>query len=158
MDASLAGGDAALSALSPAGLARAARALALRLPLLYLALFFFYPLLAISAVSFLRDGQLDLAALARILTRPYYRERLLFTLGQAALSTLLTLALALPARTGAGDLSLPWQRRAAGPGHTALRAADGRGGRRLQSAAGRRRVTQPRANGWAESITATTRA
>ena len=86
-----------MSALSPAGLARAARALALRLPLLYLALFFFYPLLAISAVSFLRDGQLDLAALARILTRPYYRERLLFTLGQAALSTLLTLALALPA-------------------------------------------------------------
>ena len=86
-----------MSALSPAGLARAARALALRLPLLYLALFFFYPLLAISAVSFLRDGQLDLAALTRILTRPYYRERLLFTLGQAALSTLLTLALALPA-------------------------------------------------------------
>ncbi|MFO7544889.1 MAG: iron ABC transporter permease [Trueperaceae bacterium] len=36
------------------------------------------------------------AALARTLANPYYRERLAFTLGQALLSTLLTVALGLP--------------------------------------------------------------
>ena len=96
MDTSLVGDDVAVSGPGRR-LLGAARATLLRLPLAYLALFFFYPLLAICAASFLREGQLDLAALIRILTRPYYRERLLFTLGQAIVSTLLTLALALPA-------------------------------------------------------------
>ena len=74
-----------------------ASALALRLPLFYLIVFFVYPLIAIGTLSFMTDGQLDVAAFQRIISRAYYRERLLFTVGQAALSTLLTLGLALPA-------------------------------------------------------------
>ncbi|MBI1256798.1 MAG: ABC transporter permease subunit [Chloroflexi bacterium] len=66
------------------------------LPLIFLALFFFNPLLAILGVSLAPNGQLDLSGFAQILTTPYYRSTLWFTTWQAALSTLLTLALALP--------------------------------------------------------------
>src|SRR6185369_7459577 len=66
------------------------------LPLLFLALFFFNPLLAILGVSLAPNGQLDLSGFAQILTTPYYRDTLWFTTWQAALSTLLTLALAIP--------------------------------------------------------------
>ena len=66
------------------------------LPLIFLALFFFNPLLAILGVSLAPNGQLDLSGFAQILTTPYYRNTLWFTTWQAALSTFLTLALALP--------------------------------------------------------------
>ena len=66
------------------------------LPLIFLALFFFNPLLAILGVSLAPNGQLDLSGFAQILTTPYYRNTLWFTTWQAALSTILTLALALP--------------------------------------------------------------
>ncbi|MEO8395540.1 MAG: iron ABC transporter permease [Chloroflexota bacterium] len=66
------------------------------LPLIFLALFFFNPLLAILGVSLAPNGQLDLSGFAQILTTPYYRNTLWFTTWQAALSTVLTLALALP--------------------------------------------------------------
>jgi thiamine transport system permease protein len=66
------------------------------LPLIFLALFFFNPLLAILGVSLAPNGQLDLSGFAQIIGTPYYRNTLWFTTWQAALSTLLTLALALP--------------------------------------------------------------
>jgi thiamine transport system permease protein len=66
------------------------------LPLAFLALFFFYPLLSIFQVSLLPEGKLALDALRELVERPYYAQTLWFTTWQAALSTLLTLLLALP--------------------------------------------------------------
>ncbi len=65
-------------------------------PLVFLALFYFYPLLSILVVSLAPEGQLDLSGFARLVTSDYYRETFGFTLGQALLSTVLTLMLALP--------------------------------------------------------------
>lgn len=73
------------------------RALVLALPLVFLGLFFFYPLLSIFQVSFLPEGRLDLSGFVALLTRPYYREVLWFTVWQAALSTALTLLVGMPA-------------------------------------------------------------
>jgi len=67
------------------------------LPLIFLGLFFFYPLLSIFGLSFAPEGQLDLGPLRSLWTDPYYARVLWFTLWQAALSTLLTLLLGLPA-------------------------------------------------------------
>ncbi|MBE7550552.1 MAG: iron ABC transporter permease [Anaerolineales bacterium] len=67
------------------------------LPLAFLLLFYFYPLLSILTFSFAPEGRLDLAALQTLITSSYYAKTLWFTLWQAALSTGLTLALALPA-------------------------------------------------------------
>lgn len=80
-----------------AALSRAAGRGLLLTPLLFLAVFFFYPLAVILTVSLAADGQLDLSGFVRIIQAPYYRETLWFTTWQAALSTLLTLGLALPA-------------------------------------------------------------
>lgn len=68
----------------------------LLIPLVFLALFFFYPLLAIFAVSLAPEGTLDLSAFVTVVTSNYYRDTLWFTIGQAVLSTVLTLMLALP--------------------------------------------------------------
>lgn len=68
----------------------------LLVPILFLAVFFFYPLLSIFAVSLAPEGQLDLSGFARLITSDYYRNTLWFTVWQAVLSTALTLALALP--------------------------------------------------------------
>lgn len=65
-------------------------------PLIFLALFFVYPLLSILWLSLAPAGQLDLSGFTRLLVIPYYRSTLLFTVGQALLSTALTLLLALP--------------------------------------------------------------
>lgn len=72
-------------------------ALLVALPTLFLLIFFVYPVLTLWQVSFFGTGGLDLSGFERLLTRPYYREVLAFTTGQAALSTAVTLALALPA-------------------------------------------------------------
>jgi thiamine transport system permease protein len=66
-------------------------------PLLFLALFFFYPLLTILGVSLAPEGSLDLSSFSRIITSDYYRGTLWFTLWQAILSTVLTIGLAFPA-------------------------------------------------------------
>ncbi len=66
-------------------------------PLLFLLLFYFYPLLSILSLSLAPAGNLDLTALGRLASRPYYAETFWFTTWQAALSTLLTLAVGLPA-------------------------------------------------------------
>jgi thiamine transport system permease protein len=65
-------------------------------PLAFLAVFFFYPLLSIFALSLAPDGQLDLSSFGQIVASSYYRDTLWFTFWQAALSTFLTLILALP--------------------------------------------------------------
>jgi thiamine transport system permease protein len=66
------------------------------LPLLFLSLFYFYPLFSIFRLSFAPEGQLDLAALQRLVVGSYYLKTIWFTIWQAFLSTLLTLLLALP--------------------------------------------------------------
>lgn len=69
----------------------------LLVPLLFLLLFFFYPLAAILVVSLTPDGQLDLSSFVELVRSSYYLQTLWFTTWQAAVSTALTLALALPA-------------------------------------------------------------
>ncbi|MCU0462999.1 MAG: iron ABC transporter permease [Anaerolineae bacterium] len=67
------------------------------IPVAFLVLFFVYPLAEIFRVSLTdTDGMLDLSGFNDILTRPYYRETLWFTVWQALVSTALTLALAVP--------------------------------------------------------------
>ncbi len=72
-------------------------ALCYLLPTLFLILFYFYPMVSIFTLSFAPEGSLDLSALQKLVTSNYYIKTLWFTLWQAALSTLLTLVVALPA-------------------------------------------------------------
>jgi thiamine transport system permease protein len=65
-------------------------------PLVFLAVFFVYPLASIFGISLAPEGTLNLSGFSRLVTSDYYLNTLLFTTGQAALSTLLTLLLALP--------------------------------------------------------------
>ena len=67
------------------------------LPLLFLVLFFFYPLVEILTLSLAPEGKLDLAPFRRLLTDPYFARLLGFTTGQALLSTILTLLAGMPA-------------------------------------------------------------
>lgn len=71
--------------------------LVLLVPLVFLALFYFYPLGAILGYSFFGTGTLDLSGFREIFGDPYYLGVLWFTTWQAALSTLLTVVAALPA-------------------------------------------------------------
>ena len=74
------------------------RTFAIRLlPLIFLSLFFFYPLLAIFRLSLAPQGSLDLTALSKLVSTTYYARTLWFTTWQAAVSTLLTVVLAMPA-------------------------------------------------------------
>ena len=66
------------------------------LPLAFLLLFYFYPLASILALSFAPEDHPSLAALEKLFRTPYYLHTLWFTTWQAALSTLLTVGLALP--------------------------------------------------------------
>ena len=66
------------------------------IPLAFLLLFYFYPLTSILALSFAPEGHLSLAALGKLFRTSYYLHTLWFTTWQAALSTLLTVGLALP--------------------------------------------------------------
>lgn len=83
-------------------------------PFVFLALFYFYPLVALFARSFAPDGAPDLSAFGEIAQNEYYREVVWFSLWQAALSTALTLLVGLP--------SAYLFARYAFPGKTALRA------------------------------------
>jgi thiamine transport system permease protein len=65
-------------------------------PLLFLSLFFFYPLLSILALSLAPEGSIDLAALRSLVSTDYYVHILWFTTWQAVVSTALTVLLALP--------------------------------------------------------------
>ncbi len=66
------------------------------LPLVFLVLFYFYPLLKIVLLSFLPEGSWNPARLASLIHSPIYARILWFTCWQAALSTVITLVLALP--------------------------------------------------------------
>jgi thiamine transport system permease protein len=66
-------------------------------PLLFLGLFFFYPLAAVAVQSFAPGGQVNLAPVASLWREPYFGDALWFTTWQAALSTLLTMTLGMPA-------------------------------------------------------------
>ena len=56
-------------------------------PLLFLVIFFFFPLASIFEFSLIADGRLDLSGFFTIATSAYYRETLFFTIYQAILST-----------------------------------------------------------------------
>ncbi len=66
------------------------------LPIVFLLLFYFYPLGSILSLSFAPEGRFSLTALGKIFHEPHYLQTLWFTTWQAALSTLLTVTLALP--------------------------------------------------------------
>jgi thiamine transport system permease protein len=66
-------------------------------PLVFLAVFFFYPLIEIFSLSLAPQGSLDLSPFRTLFTDPYYARLLGFTTGQALLSTLLTLLAGMPA-------------------------------------------------------------
>ncbi len=66
------------------------------LPLTFLILFYFYPLAKIVFLSLLPDGSWDAGVIHRLTGSPVYGRILWFTCWQALLSTVLTLALALP--------------------------------------------------------------
>ncbi len=70
--------------------------LLLAAPLLFLALFYFYPLIKIFLLSFFPDGAWEKTELIRFFTTTSYLKILWFTCWQAAVSTLLTLIAALP--------------------------------------------------------------
>ena len=67
------------------------------IPLAFLAVFYFYPLAAITRLSLAPRGTLDLRALAALVSSPYYLQTLWFTAWQALASTALTLLAGLPA-------------------------------------------------------------
>lgn len=67
------------------------------LPVIYLLVFFFYPLFEILRVSLAPEGALDLGALRELVIDPYYGRVFWFTTWQAGASTGLTLLLGLPA-------------------------------------------------------------
>ncbi|MBU1566120.1 MAG: iron ABC transporter permease [Proteobacteria bacterium] len=73
-----------------------ARTLLFSLPLLFLLLFYFYPMFRIVLQSFLPDGIWSPERLENLFGSPTYWRILWFTTWQAALSTVLTLLLALP--------------------------------------------------------------
>ncbi|MBE9471122.1 MAG: iron ABC transporter permease [Chloroflexi bacterium] len=72
------------------------RLLIYSIPLTFLLLFYFYPIASILTLSFAPEGRFDPAALGKLFSTPYYLQTLWFTTWQAALSTLLTVGLALP--------------------------------------------------------------
>jgi thiamine transport system permease protein len=63
---------------------------------LFLILFYFYPLISILALSFAPEGQFSLQTLSQLASTRRYLQTFWFTTWQAALSTLLTVVLALP--------------------------------------------------------------
>jgi thiamine transport system permease protein len=66
------------------------------LPFLFLLLFYFYPLTKIVLLSFLPEGSWQPEKISRLFSSTIYIRILWFTTWQAALSTLITLGLALP--------------------------------------------------------------
>ncbi|MGI9647713.1 MAG: ABC transporter permease [Acidimicrobiia bacterium] len=65
-------------------------------PLGFLTVFYLYPVLSILATGLYRESRLDLTPLGEVLTSPSIRGVVWFTLWQAVVSTLLTIAAAMP--------------------------------------------------------------
>ncbi len=66
-------------------------------PLVFLGIFYFYPIFGIFELGFAPEGAWELKRLGQLVSTPYYWKVLWFTIWQAALSTLLTLCAAFPA-------------------------------------------------------------
>ena len=66
------------------------------IPVLFLAYFFAYPLVSITVRGLSIDGSLDLSVFGDVISDPTLQGVALFTLWQAILSTILTLAVGLP--------------------------------------------------------------
>lgn len=66
------------------------------LPLLFLAIFYLYPLVAILHLSLFGAQGIEWGAIGQSLRQPYLWQTIAFTAGQALLSTVLTLLLGLP--------------------------------------------------------------
>lgn len=66
------------------------------LPLIFLVVFYFYPLIKIVLQSFLPDGSWDTNRLNKLVHSAIYGRIIWFTCWQAALSTIITLIVALP--------------------------------------------------------------
>ena len=78
-------------------LTRSRRWLLAAIPLLFLGLFFVYPILTIFKISLFPEGQFDAESLRTLWEKPYYLRVIWFTFWQAGASTLGALALGLPA-------------------------------------------------------------
>ncbi len=65
-------------------------------PLLFLGVFYFYPLASIFFLSFMPEGAFDATRLYKLVSTSYYAGVLWFTIWQASISTLLTVIVALP--------------------------------------------------------------
>ncbi len=72
------------------------RLLVVGVPVVFLGVFFVWPVVRIIGRGLVPDGRLDLDPLGQVLTDPGLRHVAWFTVWQAALSTLLTLAIGLP--------------------------------------------------------------
>jgi thiamine transport system permease protein len=77
------------------------------LPLLFLVLFYFYPLIKIVLLSFLPDGSWQPEKIGRLFSSTVYTTILWVTTWQAALSTIITLLLALPGAYVFGRYTFP---------------------------------------------------
>ena len=75
---------------------RAARALLALVPVAFLAVFFVYPVVSIVGRGLAPDWRLDLEPIGRVATDASLRHIAWFTVWQATLSTVLTVAIALP--------------------------------------------------------------
>lgn len=76
--------------------ARVATGIAVAVPVAFVAVFFAYPVATILGRGLAPDGHLDLDPLRRVFTDPSLRGVVWFTVWQAALSTVLTLAVGIP--------------------------------------------------------------
>ncbi|MGD8682462.1 MAG: iron ABC transporter permease [Chloroflexota bacterium] len=81
-------------------------------PLAFLGLFFLWPVANILALGLAPDGQLALGHVLETWSRPFVLDVVLFTLGLAGLSTLLTLLLGLPAAWVFARFTFPGKRAA----------------------------------------------
>lgn len=90
------------------------RTLLYLLPLGFLALFYFYPLISILGESLAPEGQVDVAATLEVFTKPYFWRVLWFTVWLAVASTILTLVVGMPGAYIFGRYDFP--------GKTVLRA------------------------------------
>jgi thiamine transport system permease protein len=82
--------------VTPTHRGRLATGIAVAIPATFVAVFFAYPVATILGRGLAPHGHLDLEPLRRVFTDPSLRGVVWFTLWQAALSTVLTLAIGLP--------------------------------------------------------------
>ena len=85
------------SVLRPRSIGASWPALLILIPLAFLSVFFLYPIFSILRLSLAPKGVFDPAALAQLVSSSYYVRTLWFTIWQAVISTVLTLAAGLPA-------------------------------------------------------------